>query len=392
MENQNDNAPQWLMDMLARQHDQMAAQAELQTNQLTTLARQLEESNQRLLALANRQNAYEAATTQGSTQAQESAQVNTPISLPIDLVRRPKPSLNDPERYDHLDKSLYPQFVGLLRAKIRHDGLAIGSEEKQAWYMFGRLKGDAAKRIFPWINAADQDKVLRTKDLFDQMDIAFLDPRAKEKALTALNRTKQGKLSTNDFLGKFDQLLLEAGGWNWDDSIRKGYLKDALSTRMLIALVGTEEKPTYEEYCQQIRRTADQLEEVQEKSSGRSYGQWRKKERQENIQSTENHDPMDWEAAIAAAVRVAVTGRTTTEERWAPDEEVNRRRQEGLCLRCGKDGHFVRDCRTKKPLHKGKKPRVAAARTKRVTIALPRDKADGDDESSSASDESSGKE
>ena len=89
------------------------------------------------------------------------------------------------------------------------------------------------------------------------MDTAFLDPRAKEKALTALNCTKQGKLSTNDFLGKFDQLLLEAGGWNWDDSIRKGYLKDALSTRMLTALVGTEEKPTYDEYCQQIRRTAD---------------------------------------------------------------------------------------------------------------------------------------
>jgi hypothetical protein len=43
------------------------------------------------------------------------------------------------------------------------------------------------------------------------MDIVFLDPRAKEKALTALNCTKQGKLSMNNFLGKFDQLLLEAG-------------------------------------------------------------------------------------------------------------------------------------------------------------------------------------
>jgi hypothetical protein len=381
MEDQNDNAPQWLINMLAQQ-----------TGQLTTLAGQLEETNQQLLALASRQNAYDAAANQNNTPTQSSTQDDMPTSQPTDLVRRPKPSLNDPERYDHSDKSLYPQFAGLLRAKIKHDGLAIGSEEKQAWYMFGRLRGLAAKRIFPWINAADQDKVLRTKDLFDQMDTAFLDPRAKEKALTALNCTKQGKLSTNDFLGKFDQLLLEAGGWNWDDSIRKGYLKDALSTRMLTALVGTEEKPTYDGYCQQIRRTADQLEEVQEKSSGRSYGQWRKKDRQENAQPTETHDPMDWEAAIAAAVRVAVAGRTMTEERWASDEEVSRRRQEGLCLRCGKDGHFVRDCRTKKPLHKGKKPRVAVAKTKKVTIAPPRDEVDGDDESSSVSDESSGKE
>jgi hypothetical protein len=383
MENQSDNnAPQWLLQLLARQHDQM-----------TALALQLEESNRQVAAIASQQRSYEAAST-NNTQAQDDTldASATPVE-PTDPVRRPKPSLNDPERYDHSDKSLYPQFAGLLRAKIKHDGLAIGGEEKQAWYMFGRLRGDAAKRIFPWVNSADLNKTLRTEDLFAQMDIAFLDPRAKEKALTALNRTKQGKLSMSDFLGKFDQLLLEAGGWGWDDVIRKGYLKDALATRMLTALVGTEEKASYEGYCQQLRRTADQLEEVQEKSSGRSLSRWKYKDRQENSQPPADHDPMDWDAVIAAAVRVAVAGRTTTGERWASDKEVNRRRQEGLCLRCGKDGHFVRDCRTKKPQQESKeKPRVAAAKTKRAKNTPLRDDEDGDDESSSTSDESSGKE
>jgi hypothetical protein len=56
--------------------------------------------------------------------------------------------------------------------------------------MFRRLRGDAVKRIFPWVNSADLNKTLRTEDLFTQMDITFLDPRVKEKALTALNRTK----------------------------------------------------------------------------------------------------------------------------------------------------------------------------------------------------------
>ena len=401
IEGQNNGAPQWLLDMLARQHDQMVAISEHQAAQMTALAKQLEESNQRLLVLANQQNAYEATATQSRTQnrtpgtSNPTPDVSSYSSPPLDPLRRPKPSFPDPEPYDHTDKTLYPQFIGLLQAKIKHDGLSIGGEEKQAWYMFGRLKGDAAKRIFPWVNAADQDKTLCTKDLFDQMNIAFLDPRAKEKALAALNRTKQGKLSINDFLGKFDQLLLEAGGWNWADSIRKGYLKDALSTKILTALVGTEEKPTYEEYCQQLRRVADQLEEVQEKSSGRPYGQWRQRARREGSQPTENHDPMDWEAAIAAAVRVAVAGRTTTEGRWASEKEVSRRRQEGLCLRCGKDGHFVRDCRTKlnKPQHESKKPRVAAAKVKGAKRIRPqKEEEDGDDESSLASDESSGKE
>ena len=80
--------------------------------------------------------------------------------------------------------------------------------------MFGRLEGLAAKRIFPWIDAADKKGSLCLKDLFQQMDTAFLDHRAKEKALTALNRTKQGNTPLNDFLGQFDQLLLEAGGWD----------------------------------------------------------------------------------------------------------------------------------------------------------------------------------
>jgi 5-methylcytosine-specific restriction endonuclease McrA len=401
MEGQSSGAPQWLLDMLARQHDQMVASSEHQAAQMTVLAKQLEESNQRLLALANQQNAYEAAATQSRTHNPTPTTTSpTPDALSysspsLDPLRRPKPSFPDPDPYDHTDKTLYPQFIGLLQAKIKHDGLSIGGEEKQAWYMFGRLKGNAAKRIFPWVNVADQDKTLRTKDLFDQMNIAFLDPRAKEKALAALNCTKQGKLSINDFLGEFDQLLLEAGGWNWADSIRKGYLKDALSTEILTALVGTEEKPTYEAYCQQLRRVADQLDEVQEKSLSRPYKQWRQKGRREGTQPVENHDPMDWEAAIAAAVRVAVAGRTGTGERWASEKEVNRRRQEGLCLRCGKDGHFVRDCRTKlnKPQQENKKPRVAAAKVKGVKGTWSREEErDGDEESSLSLDESSGKE
>jgi hypothetical protein len=64
-------------------------------------------------------------------------------------------------------------------------------------------------------------------------------------------------------------------------------------------------------------------------------------------------------------------------------------------LRCGKDGHFVRDCRTKlnKPQHESKKPRVAAAKVKEVKrTRLQEEEGDGDNESSLSSDESSGKE
>ena len=103
-----------------------------QTGQLTTLAGQLEETNQQLLALASQQNVYKAAANQNNTLTQSSTQDNMLTSQPTDLVQRPKPSLNNPEHYNHSDKSLYPQFAGLLQAKIKHNSLAIGSKEKQA--------------------------------------------------------------------------------------------------------------------------------------------------------------------------------------------------------------------------------------------------------------------
>src|SRR5271155_2757423 len=97
------------------------------------------------------------------------------------------------------------------------------------------------------------------------MDIAFRDPYMQEKALGKINKTKQGSTPFSEFLSQFDRLLLEAEGWGWPDSIKKGYLKAAISTTLLTATVGTREEATYEEYCAQLRMTSDQLDEVKEK-------------------------------------------------------------------------------------------------------------------------------
>jgi hypothetical protein len=136
IEGQNNGAPQWLLDMLARQHDQIVASSEHQAAQMTALAKQLEENNQQLLVLANQQNAYEAAATQSRTPdptpdtTSLTPEASTYLSPPLDPLRRPKPSFPDPEPYDYTDKTLYPQFIGLLQVKIKHDGLSIRGEEK----------------------------------------------------------------------------------------------------------------------------------------------------------------------------------------------------------------------------------------------------------------------
>jgi hypothetical protein len=395
---QTNEQPQWLTNLLNQQNQQLSALAEQQANQVAVLSERLEASQRQVNELATRQASYEAAQRPLANSA-----LLTPSSTSQShdsIVRPPKPTLSDPKRYDHSDKTLYPQFAGLLRAKVKHDGYAIGSEEKQAWYIFGRLEGAAARRIFPWIDAADKKGDLRTEDLFQQMDVAFQDPRAKEKALSTLNRTKQGNTPLNEFLSQFDQLLLEAGGWGWDDTIKKGFLKDAITTGLLSALVGIEEKPSYGEFCNQLRRTADQLEEVREKSTGRFTGAyWGRKNREKSPRPTVESDTMDWEAAVATAVRAAMSVRTK-DSQGALDNKPSRHKQQGACWECGKEGHFARDCRTKegaKPrkASSGNKTHVAAVKSKKTKVARLREPDsydEGGDELSSSSSENSGKE
>jgi hypothetical protein len=263
--------------------------------------------------------------------------------------------------------AIYPQFEGLLRAKLEIDGEAIGGERERVWYGFGRLAGEAAGRIYPWIGYAQKEGKFTVKGLFEQMKIAFRDPRQRQKALGQLNRTKQGSQPLNEFLNEFNRLILEAEGWGWDDVIKKGYLKAALSSKLILSTVGMKEEESYDEYCSQLRMVSDQLAEVKDLTARRT-GWWKEKARSPSPpRTTAPLESMDWEPTPRIAGH-----RTIKEPRWAPPEEVERRKREGLCLRCGKDGHFVGQCRAKlrttSPARQDK-PRSDQSKKKDVRIA-----------------------
>ena len=183
--------------------------------------------------------------------------------MPAPAVRS-RPSLPHPDRFDGKDLSLYPQFEGLLQAKLHIDAASIGGETEQVWYAYGRLSGEAAGRIYPWVMHAQNTATLSVQALFTQMRLAFSDPRQHQKALSQLNRTKQRSQPFSEFLNDFNRLILEAEGWGWEDKIKKGYLKAALSTKLLTATIGIEEKESYEGYCSQLRKISDQLAEIAE--------------------------------------------------------------------------------------------------------------------------------
>ena len=181
------------------------------------------------------------------------------------------------------------------------------------------------------------------------MKTAFSDPRRRQKAMAKLNRTKQGTHSLDDFLNKFDRLLLEAEGWGWDDVIKKGYLKAAISVKLVEAMVGSREESSYEDYCAQLRMADDQLTELMDLTARRtSWGKKKWETREPPLTETTaplvpvTQDKMDWESTTPG-----VSAARTKEPRWAEPAEIERRKRKRLCLRCGREGHMVRDCRTK---------------------------------------------
>src|SRR5450432_1405131 len=82
------------------------------------------------------------------------------------LTVRPRPSLPHPDRFDGKDLSLYSQFEGRLQAKLYIDAASIGGETEQVWYAYGRLVGEVAGRIYPWIIYAQSAGTLDVQSLF----------------------------------------------------------------------------------------------------------------------------------------------------------------------------------------------------------------------------------
>jgi hypothetical protein len=238
-------------------------------------------------------------------------------SNPISLVR-PKHTLPQPE-YTHEDPSLYPQFRGLIAQKLKVDALACGdSEHDRVWYGFACLKGTAASRIFPWINYAQTSGATFTVHGFlEQLDVAFSDPQKAQKAIAKINQIRQGRTPFREFLQEFEQTLLEAGGWGWDDIVRKGYLKAGISYKLKSLLVSQIEPSTYTDYVNLLRLTSDNLDAL-----NRSGG------------PPSTSDSMDWQPTNASRSSGFVS-----------KEIQEQRRGANQCIKCGVSGHYARACR-----------------------------------------------
>lgn len=318
------------------------------THAITNATNALLASNERIRALENFiRTPPETATNSHNNQSQPV--VPAPTAHPVEPapVRTSyvKSRLPDPEKFNGEDASQFPIFQQNIRAKLAVDAAAIGGSVEQAYYVYGRLTGKAAVRLLPWISTTESmvPGSLSVENMMVQLEKAFADPNLRTKAITKLMILRQKGREIGEFLAEFEQHVIQAGGILWSDDVKVGYLQNALNPRLLQGLVGTRPTESYADFCNQLRLVEEQLDRAHRATRftpGRSYP---------TSATTSNHNrssttPMDWEPTKVGAIRTEGNGARRRAPR-VDRQEIERRRTNRLCIRCGGEGHFINKCR-----------------------------------------------
>ena len=257
-----------------------------------------------------------------------------------------KARLPNPERFNGWNALAYPQFWDLLCAKLNINVDIIRDTNAQIWYTFEQLTDVAAAHIHPWIRVYKSTTEFTIEKLFKQLDSAFADRNWQSKAMQKINYIQQGNKSFGEFLSEFDQLLLEAGAWNWDAMLKKEHLTNALSFELWEKLVGMTKDASYKKYCCQVQDVVNELKALNWAKGLR----WAQSSNMVPNATPNAYQPplldlntMDWEPTPLPVDRPCVN-RLYIRAKWVTNQELEKRCTEGHCLCCGESEHWIKDC------------------------------------------------
>jgi hypothetical protein len=175
--------------------------------------------------------------------------------------------------------------------------------------------------------------------------------------------------------------LIEAGGADWPDSAKKISLDRILSDELVRAMISVPTPSDFETYCNTLKEVDDKLRAYKSRQMFTSQSS-----RASVRPSTSTPEPREHAQVLyaeestskqesltsrkASPLPEAMDWQPTTKvgtskprrAQWVNKQELDRRREQSLCLRCGDSEHFVRDC-----------PYLAPSRPRQVRVAKRRE-------------------
>jgi hypothetical protein len=265
----------------------------------------------------------EITTLRNGISALQTELANRPIT-------RPKPSLPDPDKFDGKAYK-YETWFQSIEAKLLVDGPAIGNEIAQFYYVYLNLETNVQAMVLPQLAAAKESNVWDPQSIIRQITRVYDNPNKVLEAEDRLHKIEMsGTESLHAYIARFERMLYEARGANWDDSRKISTFRIGLTSTLRTRLRGQLTLPkTYNEFVRVIQQLGQSggpppTSDRDHKPTGRLY------------------EPMD--TTVGA---IEINALDTTSSRCARSISPQRRqelREEGRCVRCGSHDHWVSRC------------------------------------------------
>lgn len=353
--------PAWAQTLLQQMAQTQAMQNDERERRNQQDAAQ-EERIRRVEAMLEQQALLTATTTATTNDGQatpaRSATESAPEPRRMEIVYRPKARLPDPKLFGG-STSDWPTWRISMENKLSVDGEAIGSPQDQFIYVFSRLEKLA------WKNTGTFVKLRRNtgepQALLDHLENIYGDPNIKARAARRLHQIRQPEnMSFSKFLPRLEKEFADADAFEWHDEAKRQILLGALNKTMTSSLMNRGIPAT----------SSDLISRLHEISSDMDALNINKTERTRRPRSKSNDNEMDWTPSVSVNRTEPRTKPRRFENehpkqaKWVSQDELDRRRAEGKCLRCGKSGHLIARCALL-PAQPPNSTRIAASSSKK---------------------------
>jgi hypothetical protein len=254
----------------------------------------------------------------------------TPAPIPIPAAPA-IPKLSSPDSYDGKKKGCPArQWLSRILAWIELSRAACPDERSLILYMLHLLKDDAANWVEPHLSRILRRRAgaLRTVDEFvEEFGRAFDNPdagRAAERKIHDLNQDSLPTKSTAEYTTEFRNLISDL---DWDNTAYLAAYRRGLNWKVRELMSQRENQPTTLESWITIATQIDNI-------------------RRENKASwPPRTTPNPKKVTVTSPATVTIKRDIKTSLNYIDETERKRRREAGLCIKCGATGHTIKDCK-----------------------------------------------
>jgi hypothetical protein len=245
------------------------------------------------------------------------------------------------------ERSRLKAWKNSVNIKLNGDAAKFPDAQHRLAYIFGLLEGKAADQIQPYvlptgINLTDVPAMLAI------LDRAFGDPDPIGTATRAFRALKQKNTDLSTYVAEFSKLAAEVP---WDDRAKLDHFQEGLSYELKQALVHYPDAPSLEVLIDQASKIEQKLARLRNHPRNPSAPTTTRQPSGPAPAATPREDKPATHASFVAGGPTPMdlsSGRPRLTQ-----EERDRRRNNGLCIACGKNDHFIAACpiRKKRPNH-----------------------------------------